>query len=70
MGPAFAGTTTEDKARLFFNDVFGFTFQQPTQLRILAARFARVLPTMFRPFRKEGAGNAGRSMRPQPRVVW
>src|SRR6266478_5708006 len=39
-----------------------------TQLRDLAAGFARVLPLMSRLLRSEGAGNAGRLMRPQPRV--
>jgi hypothetical protein len=33
-------------------------------LRVLAARFARVLPGSFRPLQTEGAGNAGRPMRP------
>ncbi len=41
-----------------------------TQLRDLAARFARVLACSFRPLQSEGAGNAGRSARPQPRVQW
>jgi hypothetical protein len=35
-----------------------------TQLRDLAARFARVLPSTSRPLQSEGAGNAGRPMRP------
>ncbi len=35
-----------------------------THLRILAARFARVLPVTSRPLKSEGAGNAGRPMRP------
>jgi len=34
------------------------------QLRYLAACHARVLALAFRPLRKEGAGNAGRPMRP------
>jgi hypothetical protein len=34
------------------------------QLRDLAARFARVLPETSRPLQSEGAGNAGRPMRP------
>src|SRR4029077_2245957 len=39
-----------------------------TQLHDLAARTARVLPGR-RPFeRSEGAGNAGRTMHPQPRM--
>jgi hypothetical protein len=36
--------------------------------RDLAARFARVLPGNFRPLQSEGAGNAGRTMHPQPRM--
>jgi hypothetical protein len=40
-----------------------------TQLRHLAAHFARVLPVNFDPLQLEGAGNAGRPLRPQPRVV-
>jgi hypothetical protein len=39
-----------------------------THLRDLAARFARVLACWSRPLQSEGAGNAGRPMRPQPRV--
>ena len=35
-----------------------------THLRDLAARFARVLACLFGPPRSEGAGNAGRPMRP------
>src|SRR6266851_5398750 len=35
-----------------------------TQLRDLAAHFARVLPSTSRPLQSEGAGNAGRPMRP------
>ena len=38
-------------------------FKQP-RFRILAARFARVLSCSFRPLSFEGAGNAGRPMRP------
>ena len=38
------------------------------ELRDLAARFARGFVSSFRPLRSEGAGNAGRPMRPQPRV--
>jgi hypothetical protein len=34
----------------------------------LAAPFARVLPSTSRSLKAEGAGNAGRSMHPQPRV--
>ena len=34
------------------------------QLRDLAAHFARAMPETFRPLVKEGAGNAGRPMRP------
>jgi len=40
-----------------------------TQLRILAARYARGLPEIPT-LQSEGAGNAGRSARPQPRVQW
>jgi hypothetical protein len=36
-----------------------------TQSRDLAACFARGLPSMFRPLQSEGAGNAGRPMRPR-----
>src|ERR1700722_8480180 len=47
-------------------------FKQPhclqTQLLDLAADFARVLPKRSRPT-SEGTGNAGRLVRPQPRVV-
>jgi hypothetical protein len=39
-----------------------------TRLRDLAARGARGLHQSFAPLITEGAGNAGRSMRPQPRV--
>src|SRR6202051_1658536 len=35
-----------------------------TRLRDLAARYARVLPVNYRPLQSEGAGNAGRPMRP------
>jgi hypothetical protein len=38
--------------------------QQQPQRRDLAARFARVLACSFRPLPSEGAGNAGRPMRP------
>ena len=38
------------------------------QVRDLAAGFARGLVCSFRPLQSEGAGNAGRSMRPQPCV--
>jgi hypothetical protein len=34
----------------------------------LAALYARVLLVNVPPFESEGAGNAGRSMRPQPRM--
>jgi hypothetical protein len=45
------------------------TFKQPqTQLRDLAAHFARGLLGTSYPLRSEGAGNAGRPMRPQPRM--
>jgi len=37
-----------------------------THLRDLAARYARGLPKIVSPFENEGAGNAGRAMRPQP----
>ena len=40
-----------------------------TQLRCLAAAYARVLSSTTCPQRSEGAGNAGRLVRPQPRVV-
>jgi hypothetical protein len=62
--PAIAGTTGEGRVRF---TVSNFKQQQP-QLRDLAARFARGLACSFRPLRKEGAGNAGRPMRPLPRV--
>jgi len=39
-----------------------------TRLRILATRFARVLQITSAPKKVEGAGNAGRSVHPQPRV--
>jgi hypothetical protein len=39
-----------------------------TQLRDLAAQFARGLRGMSCPPNSEGAGNAGRAMHPQPRV--
>jgi hypothetical protein len=53
--PAFAGTTEEDtKSR---------TTSQ-TQLRDLAAGFARGLLSNFLTLLSEGAGNAGRPMRP------
>src|SRR5258705_5510045 len=39
-----------------------------THLRDLAAAFARGLPKTSRLLRSEGAGNAGRSMHPQPRM--
>src|SRR5437667_1571639 len=39
-----------------------------TRFRDLAARSARVLPETSRLLKSEGAGNAGRAMRPQPRV--
>jgi hypothetical protein len=38
------------------------------RVRDLAACFARGLPKTSRPLHAEGAGNAGRPMRPQPRV--
>jgi hypothetical protein len=38
------------------------------RLRDLAAHFARVLPETSRSLKSEGAGNAGRPMRPQPRM--
>src|SRR5882724_12014861 len=38
------------------------------RVRILAARCARVVDESFGPKKTEGAGNAGRSMHPQPRV--
>jgi hypothetical protein len=38
---------------------------EKTQLRDLAAQFARVLAGMCRPLTSEGAGNAGRWVRPQ-----
>jgi hypothetical protein len=43
---------------------------RPIQIRVrnLAARYARVVSLAFRPEKSEGAGNAGRLMRPQPRV--
>src|SRR5712691_9044753 len=44
----------------------GCRFQ--TRLRDLAARFARVFPGTSRLLKSEGAGNAGRPTRPQPRV--
>src|SRR5258705_12576790 len=42
---------------------------QPIQIRVrnLAARYARVVSQPFA-LKSEGAGNAGRSMHPQPRV--
>ena len=61
-------------ATIFAHPATGRTashFKQPavqTQLRDLAARFARGLPGTSRPLISEGAGNAGRSMRPQPRM--
>jgi hypothetical protein len=45
-----------------------FDFQ--TAFRILAAHFARGLPLNSGPLPSEGAGNAGRPMRPPPRVRW
>jgi HTH-type transcriptional regulator/antitoxin HigA len=39
-----------------------------TRLRDLAARYARVWRSTCRPLSSEGAGNAGRPMRPLPRV--
>jgi hypothetical protein len=39
-----------------------------TQLRVPAASFARGFIGSFRPLQSEGAGNAGRPMRPLPRV--
>jgi hypothetical protein len=51
----------------------GLTFQiikeRYTHLRLLAARFARVVRAVL-PLISEGAGNAGRPMRPPPRVRW
>jgi len=38
------------------------------RLRDLAARYARVLLRTSRPLQSEGAGNAARSLRPQPRM--
>ena len=42
--------------------------QRKTQLRDLAAHCARALPLNSRPLQNEGAGNAGRPMRPRSRV--
>jgi hypothetical protein len=39
-----------------------------TRFRIPAARCARVVDETVHPLQSEGAGNAGRPMRPQPRV--
>src|ERR1700730_14170159 len=46
------------------HDEHARTRQSQTHLRDLAARFARGLAGSFRPPRTEGAGNAGRPMRP------
>jgi hypothetical protein len=43
-------------------------FKLQMQLRDLAACFARALLVIFRPLQSEGAGNAGRPMRPIPRM--
>jgi hypothetical protein len=52
--------------------LYGFTFQTArriqTRLRDLAAAFARGLSEFRVPLRSEGAGNAGRTMHPQPRA--
>src|ERR1700724_830783 len=55
--PAFAGMTTEYVARVRILQ---------TQLRILAARCARVVNESFRPW--EGVGNAGCPLHPRSRV--
>src|SRR5216683_6850585 len=44
------------------------TVEGVAQLRDLAARSARALLSSFLTLRSEGAGNAGRPMRPRPRV--
>ena len=51
---------------------FAFVAGNDVQIcvRDLAACFARVLSSTSRPLNSEGAGNAGRSARPQPRVQW
>ena len=57
--PAFAGTTSP-------------RLKQPPSIdtALLSRRaYARVLPQTFCPLPSEGAGNAGRLVRPQPRVV-
>jgi hypothetical protein len=66
MGPC---VRRDDAYREAFADS---NIKQPRQIQIhlrdLAARFARVVACSFRPLVSEGAGNAGRPMRPQPRV--
>jgi hypothetical protein len=52
----------------FADSVFNQRSSQ-TQLPDLAACFARGLLSSSRPLPSEGAGNAGRLVRPQPRVV-
>jgi hypothetical protein len=52
----------------FADSVFNQRSSQ-TQLPDLAARFARGLLSSSHPLPTEGAGNAGRLVRPQPRVV-
>ena len=52
----------------FADSVFNQRSSQ-TQLPDLAARFARGLLSSSCPLPSEGAGNAGRLVRPQPRVV-
>jgi hypothetical protein len=52
----------------FVASLLAMTAETQTQLRDLAAHFARVLLETSHSLNSEGAGNAGRSMRPQPRV--
>ena len=62
--PAFAGTTQSVARSRSVNCIDSNFKQRQPQLRDLAADFARVLSLTSRPLQSEGAGNAGRPMRP------
>jgi hypothetical protein len=63
---AIAIANVSPRVRRIINGVASVPF--PDTARDLAAHFARVLLETSRPLKSEGAGNAGRPMRPQPRV--
>jgi hypothetical protein len=70
MGPCFRRDDAAYGAlapRIFIDSNFKQSHLQP-RLRDLAAGFARGLSERPAFWISEGAGNAGRSMRPQPRV--